>query len=300
VFDTATNGNIVMIHSMTGYAGKSRALGDGGQIHLELRSVNSRFFELHFRLDDDLRALEPRLREHIAAQVRRGKVECRLGLSAICRGSGEAVDTGALQILALLEGRVRAQFPGATPLCVNEILRWPGVLADKMEPSQITPEILALLEEILVEFNASRAREGTKLAAVILGHGQEMRALLAETAPHIPAAEAAFAEKLRQRLRDVAGEASFDEGRILQEIALFAARIDVAEELARLETHLDELERILKDGGAVGKRLDFLMQELNREANTLASKSVVTPVTQTAMRMKLLIEQMREQVQNLE
>ncbi|MDR3352513.1 MAG: YicC family protein [Zoogloeaceae bacterium] len=297
-----------MIHSMTGYAGKSLDLarnegeresaGSARQLHLELRGVNSRFFDLHFRLDDELRALEPKLREKIAAQVRRGKVECRLGLNASSREAGERLDRAVLQVLARQEEEARAFFPEATPLGIHEILRWPGVLAERAETRCHDPEVFALLDVVLAEFNAARAREGEKLAAILLEYGREMRAIVAEIVPHIPAAEAAFAERLRQRLREIAGEA--DEGRILQEVALFAARIDVAEELARLNTHLDELERILKEGGAVGKRLDFLMQELNREANTLASKSAVMTITQAAMHLKLLIEQMREQAQNLE
>jgi uncharacterized protein (TIGR00255 family) len=159
-----------------------------------------------------------------------------------------------------------------------------------------------LTAETLDEFTASRAREGEKLAAVILERAQQMRAIVARVAPLIPAAQTALSEKLRTRLSDAVRDAgvNIDEGRILQEVALFAARIDVDEELSRLSTHLDELERILKTGGAVGKRLDFLMQEFNREANTLGSKAAVSEVTQAAMDLKLLIEQMREQVQNLE
>ena len=155
-----------------------------------------------------------------------------------------------------------------------------------------------MAKEALDDFTASRSREGEKLVAVILERVARMRLLVREVAPRIPAAQAAFQEKLKQRLVDAIGSA--DDDRVRQEVAVFAARIDVDEELARLSTHLDEVERVLKAGGAAGKRLDFLMQELNREANTLGSKSVVTEVSQTAMELKLLIEQMREQVQNLE
>jgi uncharacterized protein (TIGR00255 family) len=167
---------------------------------------------------------------------------------------------------------------------------------DSLDIEALVPSCLALAKDALADFSASRAREGAKLAAVILERVERMRELVREVAPRIPAAQQAFQDKLKQRLVDAIGSA--DDERIRQEVAVFAVRIDVAEELARLSTHLDEVERVLKAGGASGKRLDFLMQELNREANTLGSKSVVTEVSQTAMELKLLIEQMREQIQN--
>ena len=160
------------------------------------------------------------------------------------------------------------------------------------------PEVMALAREVLDDFTATRGREGEKLAKMIVDRVEAMRDIVRRVAPRIPEAQALFTEKLRQRLNDALGNAS-DE-RILQEVAVFATRIDVAEELTRLVTHLDEVERILKQGGACGKRLDFLMQELNREANTLGSKSAITEVSQASMDLKLLIEQMREQIQNLE
>ena len=169
---------------------------------------------------------------------------------------------------------------------------------DTLDSEALIPACLALAREALDDFTASRAREGEKLAAVIVERVARMRDLVRDVAPRIPVAQAAFQDKLRQRLIDAIGSA--DDERIRQEVAVFAVRIDVAEELARLSTHLDEVERVLKAGGASGKRLDFLMQELNREANTLGSKSVVSEVSQTAMELKLLIEQMREQIQNLE
>ena len=194
---------------------------------------------------------------------------------------------------------MRSELPQAAPLAVSDVLRWPGMFGDDtLDVDTLMPACLALAKEALEDFTASRAREGEKLVAVILERVARMRVLVREVAPRIPAAQAAFQEKLKQRLIDAIGSA--DDDRIRQEVAVFAARIDVDEELARLSTHLDEVERVLKAGGASGKRLDFLMQELNREANTLGSKSVVTEVSQTAMELKLLIEQMREQIQNLE
>lgn len=288
-----------MIQSMTGYAAKIRDL-ESGSLSLELKSVNSRFLDIHFRVGEEVRQSEAALREAIAARVGRGKVECRVNFMASARGARQLqASDELLQQLAALDRKVRQALPEARPLTVGEMLRWPGVLGDEtLDAEKLAAAVLETAAAALDDFVASRAREGEKLKAIILERVARMRTLVAEVAPHIPAAQAAFQERLKQRLVDAIGSA--DDERIRQEVVVFAARIDVAEELARLVTHLDEVERVLKQGGAVGKRLDFLMQELNREANTLGSKSVVSEVSQTAMDLKLLIEQMREQVQNLE
>ena len=279
-----------MIHSMTGYAAGSRDLGFA-LLNLELKSVNSRYLDLTFRIGDELRFLELPLREQIASRVQRGKLECRLYLQA----QGGAV----IQRLALMQGAVLAVAAGAAPLSVAEILRWPGVLADEgIDLDVVQREALGLLQALLAEFSASRSREGEKLGAVMLERIGLMRDLVARAAPLLPLALKDYQERLAAKLREAV--ANLDEERIRQELGVFAAKIDVAEELARLSTHLDEVERVIGKGGAVGKRLDFLMQELNREANTLASKSVSTEVTAIALELKLLIEQVREQVQNLE
>jgi len=288
-----------MIQSMTGYAARIRDL-ESGSLSLELKSVNSRFLDIHFRVGEEVRQSEAALREAIAARVGRGKVECRVNFMASSRAARQLqASDELLQQLAALDRKVRQALPEARPLTVGEMLRWPGVLGDEtLDGEKLAAAVLETAAAALDDFVASRAREGEKLKAIILERVARMRTLVAEVAPHIPAAQAAFQERLKQRLVDAIGSA--DDERIRQEVVVFAARIDVAEELARLVTHLDEVERVLKQGGAVGKRLDFLMQELNREANTLGSKSVVSEVSQTAMDLKLLIEQMREQVQNLE
>jgi uncharacterized protein (TIGR00255 family) len=194
---------------------------------------------------------------------------------------------------------LRGRFPDAAPLSVNELLRWPGMLADdSLGFDELLPAIVALVDTALEELVATRQREGDKLADMIRERVARMRELVAQAAPRMPAVVLEYQERLTAKLRDAV--ASLDEDRIRQEVALYAQRIDVDEELTRLSTHLDEVERILKSAGAAGKRLDFLMQELNREANTLASKSPATDITAIAMEMKVLIEQMREQVQNLE
>ncbi len=288
-----------MISSMTGYAAKTREF-EGGSLQLELKSVNSRYLDFHFRIAEELRAQELSLRELLASRLSRGKIECRLSLGAAsARGEPLRINGELLASLKELSRQVRADMPEAAALSVNELLRWPGMFGEQsLDPSVVGSEVLALAREALDEFTQSRGREGGKLAALIIDRVEAMRAIVARVAPRIPEAQALFTEKLRQRLVDALGNAS-DE-RILQEVAVFATRIDVAEELGRLSTHLDEVERVLKAGGACGKRLDFLMQELNREANTLGSKSAVTEVSQAAIELKLLIEQMREQIQNLE
>jgi uncharacterized protein (TIGR00255 family) len=288
-----------MICSMTGYAVKTRDL-ERGTVHLELKSVNSRYLDFNFRIAEDLRALEMPLRELLASQISRGKLECRLSFNAAAARSEQLkLNRELLGALHDLGAQIRASLPDAAPLSVNDVLRWPGMLGEQsVDSSSLGAEILALAREALDDFRASRGREGEKLSAMIVDRVKAMRNIVRDVAPRIPEAQAAYVDKLRQRLTEALGNAS-DE-RVLQEIAVFATRIDVAEELSRLSTHLDEVERILKAGGACGKRLDFLMQELNREANTLGSKSAITEVSQSAMELKLLIEQMREQIQNLE
>jgi uncharacterized protein (TIGR00255 family) len=288
-----------MIFSMTGYAARTLDV-ECGALHIELKSVNSRYLDFQFRVCDELRIVEPALRELFSARLTRGKLECRVSFaSAAARARQLDLNADLLQRLKAFEAQVRNELPLAAPLAVSDVLRWPGMFGDDtLDSEALVPSCLALAREALDDFCASRAREGEKLAAVILERVARMRDLVRDVAPRIPVAQAAFQDKLKLRLIDAIGSA--DDERIRQEVAVFAVRIDVAEELARLSTHLDEVERVLKAGGASGKRLDFLMQELNREANTLGSKSVVSEVSQTAMELKLLIEQMREQIQNLE
>jgi uncharacterized protein (TIGR00255 family) len=286
-----------MIHSMTGYASAARDLPQMS-LAAELKSVNSRYLDIQFRLPDELRSLEPPLRELIAGRVGRGKVECRVAISAAAGGGPQlALNDKLLAALAEASRKVRAAIPDAAPLRVGEVLHWPGVLADDRS-ALVRDAALALLEDVLKEFSASRAREGEKLAGMVLDRVERMEALLTEIQPRLPEAVAAYEERLAGRLREALG--ATDEERIRQEIALFVVKIDVAEELSRLAAHLHEVRRVVNAGGVVGKRLDFLMQELNREANTLASKSVSKEISDASLELKLLIEQMREQIQNIE
>ena len=284
---------------MTGYAAVTRDLPQGS-LQIDLKTVNGRYLDMQFRLAEDFRWAEPQLRELASGALSRGKLECRVSYtSAPLASRGAALDTGLLEHLARLAKEVRSAIPDAQPLRVSEVLHWPGVLG---EPAGATDDLrqaaMAVMIEALAELAQSRAREGEKLAAMIRERVAGIRARLAEIAPLVPQAIAAYEEKLVTRLREVLTTA--DEDRIRQEIAVFGVRIDVAEELSRLTAHLDEVDRVIKGGGTVGKRLDFLMQELNREANTLASKSVSRELSAAALEFKLLIEQMREQVQNIE
>ncbi|MDD2669026.1 YicC/YloC family endoribonuclease [Zoogloea sp.] len=288
-----------MINSMTGYAVQARDLGSVA-LHLELRSVNSRYLDLAFRINDDLRQAEPMLREAITGKLKRGKVECRFNLQAKDSAPRDlAINGMLLGQLKAAQAFIQAELPQATHLSVAEVLRWPGILADDSVTFEaLQPEIAATIAAALDELIATRRREGEKLAEMIRGRIARMRELVATVQPRVPALVAEYQEKLATRLRDAA--ATLDDDRIRLEVGLFAQRVDVAEELSRLSTHLDEVERILKVGGASGKRLDFLMQELNREANTLGSKAMAADMTAIAVELKLAIEQMREQVQNIE
>ncbi len=288
-----------MIYSMTGYAVQMRDIGRG-ILHIELRTVNSRYLDMNFRIAEEVRIVEPALREMISGRLNRGKVDCRLNLLPATAAPREAsLNRALLQQLATLQSGVRDQLPEAAPLSVAEVLRWPGMLGDdQLGADTLQAECAVLAKGALDELIATRAREGGKLGAMILERVERMRALVAAAGPKLPQALADYQERMAIRLREAA--ASLDEERIRQEMGLFATRVDVAEELNRLVAHLDEVARVVGKGGAIGKRLDFLMQELNREANTLASKSVSSEITAIAVDMKLLIEQMREQVQNIE
>jgi uncharacterized protein (TIGR00255 family) len=288
-----------MIRSMTGFAAVAADL-PGVALAVELRSVNHRFLDLQLRLPDELRGLETTLRERILAELKRGKVECRITLGRPAAGAaGLAVDLARVAELATAAADVAKGAPGAVPLSVGEILRWPGVLAEPgVPPAELAAHAGKLVEEALADFSASRVREGAKLIATLVERCDAIETQIARVAPRIPAIHAAFNEKLAARLREAGLDA--DQDRLKQELALFATKVDVAEELSRLATHVAEVRRVLAAGGSAGKRLDFLMQELHREANTLGSKSVDAELSQASLEIKVLIEQMREQVQNLE
>ena len=288
-----------MIYSMTGFSAAAIEL-DSGSLALEIRSVNHRYLDLQLRIPDELRILEPALREAISASVTRGKLECRVSFTARTSASIPAsINLPLLRQLALWSVEVREVLPAARDLGVADILRWNGIFeSNALSADKLADSVLKLLQQALHEFNAAREREGEKLQQFLLLRVEQINALRVQIAPRIPAAIKAYENKLRVRLLEALD--NHDDERVRQEISLFASKIDVDEELSRLHTHLTEMMRVLDKGGSVGKRLDFLMQELHREANTLGSKSVDAEVSRASMEMKILIEQMREQIQNLE
>jgi uncharacterized protein (TIGR00255 family) len=284
---------------MTGYAAAS-ADSARGRLTLELRSVNARFLDLQFRVAEELRALEPALREMIGTRIARGKLDCRFFFNE-SSGAGEPQRLNAQALIRLrqLADDAKSAFPEAAALRIADVLRWPGVIAEAPADEETLRRITTeLCRRALDELVATRGREGAKLAASILERVTAMRARVDEVAPLVPQSVAAYQAKITERLREAVGSA--DDERIRAELALFSAKVDVGEEIDRLRAHLSEVELALRRGGPVGKRLDFLAQELNREANTLASKSASPQLSDCALELKLLVEQIREQVQNIE
>jgi uncharacterized protein (TIGR00255 family) len=302
------------VYSMTGYAsGQNGPAGTppetdprplaAGRLGVEIRSVNSRFLDLTFKLPEDLRQYEPVLREMLTGRLKRGKVELRAAVESTGQAGVAEPSTRLLQRLNGVQDGIRAWLPTARELSVADVLRiaagdstsagdWGGILAD------VTKKALDSLVE-------AREREGARLATMLKDHLGQLRKLTAQAVPLVPQLVEQQRTRFLERWQDAMGltggtlpEAAQD--RALNEATAFAIRIDVAEELTRLGSHLDEIERLLKKGGEIGKRLDFLIQELHREANTLGSKSAALEMTRIGVDMKVLIEQMREQVQNIE
>ena len=302
-------------YSMTGYASAQHSAAISSTdtdakpippmlLGLEIRAVNSRFLDLTFRLPEDLRQFEPALRELLTARLKRGKVEVRCALEAGHAGAISDPSTRLLQRLNAVQDNVRAWLPEARPLSVADVLR---LSMSEQGPSRDwSKALLPLAERVLKDLLTARQREGARLATMLLQHIEQLRALAAQAVPMVPKLVEQQRLRFMQRWQEAMGiseggatpEAAQD--RALSEATAFAIRIDVAEEITRLNSHLDELERLIKKGGEIGKRLDFLIQELHREANTMGSKSAALELTHISVDMKVLIEQMREQVQNIE
>jgi uncharacterized protein (TIGR00255 family) len=300
---------------MTGYASAQRSAAPAGtgteakapaanRLGLEIRSVNSRFLDLTFRLPDELRPFEPALRELLTAKLKRGKVEVRGALESATAGQLPEPSARLLQRLSSLQDNVRTWLPDARALSVADILRL--TTSDEPVTTDLGEDLTALAKTAVKDLMASREREGARLAGMIKGHVTQLRALAEQAGPLVPQLveqqRARFLERWKDAMALTEGstlpEAAQD--RALSEATAFAIRIDVAEELTRLASHLDEIERLTTKGGEIGKRLDFLIQELHREANTMGSKSAALELTRISVDMKVLIEQMREQVQNIE
>ena len=304
------------VYSMTGYASAQTSPGtgpvgpDGGKpatpmrLGLEIRSVNSRFLDLSFRLGEELRAHEPALRDLISGRIKRGKVEVRAGVEGAAAEAVREPSMATLQRLAAVQDTVKTWMPTAGALSVAEILRLAAAEGDSSV--DWTEPLQQLAGKVLGDLVAAREREGARLAKMLLGHLAQLRALADQARPLVPQLVEQQRQKFLERWKEAmalsegAATPEAAQDRALTEATAFAIRIDVAEELTRLAAHLEELERLIRKGGEIGKRLDFLIQELHREANTLGSKSATLEMTKISVDMKVLIEQMREQVQNLE
>ena len=303
------------VYSMTGYASAQHshpkagvendaAPPGGGQLGIEIRSVNSRFLDVTFRLPEDLRQYETGMRELLTAKLKRGKIEVRAFIEAGAGSSVKEPTTKQLQRLNALQDNVLAWLPEAPALSVADVIRL--AQSEQGLNRDWSAVILPLAERALKDLLCARQREGARLAQMLLGHIDQLRPLTEKVVPLVPELVA----QQRQRFLDRWNEAlalgdsnistQLAQERALTEATAFAIRIDVAEEITRLNSHLDEIERLVKKGGEIGKRLDFLIQELHREANTMGSKSAALELTHISVDMKVLIEQMREQVQNIE
>ena len=301
------------VYSMTGYASAQRGASAGepesrsaaaSQLGLEIRSVNSRFLDLSFRLPEELRQYEPVLRELVMARIKRGKVEVRAAIESNTQGQVPDPTPRLLQRLNAVQDSVKAWLPDARPLSVADVIR---LSANEGSTTRDWREdLVALAAQTLTDLLSAREREGERLAGMLLAHIAQLRALTAQAGPLVPQLVAQQRQRFMDRWKEamaLAEGAALPEAaqdRALAEATAFAIRIDVAEEITRLNSHLDELGRLIKKGGEIGKRLDFLIQELHREANTMGSKSAALELTHISVDMKVLIEQMREQVQNIE
>jgi uncharacterized protein (TIGR00255 family) len=301
------------VYSMTGFASVQYAATSQDTLEspksnlrcsLEVRSVNSRFLDLGFRMPDEVRMAEPALRDLVSGNIRRGKVEVRIALANNAGQSLSEPDTSFLQKLERLDSRVRSWMPDARPLSVAEVLNLST--QPTTMPDDLQEKILKLAKQALDQLLQARAREGERLAQSLQDRCIQLDALAQRVEPMIPDLVAQQRERFMQRWNEAmtAGASGVDSSsaseRALNEATAFAIRIDVAEELTRLRSHVSEIQALLKKGGEVGKRLDFLIQELHREANTLGSKSAALDLTRIGVDMKVIIEQMREQVQNIE
>jgi len=288
-----------MVNSMTAFA-RAQQQFHGLELSWELRSVNHRFLEAGFRMPEQLRSLEPRLRDTLRQHIKRGKVDA--GLRVEKAGGGNALELNRpllLQLLAALE-QVRRDAPEIGAINPVDLLRWPGMIGDNasLDDPALAEPIEDLFEAALSDLIEHRAREGAQLAATVQARLDDIDRIVATVRSHTLNASAEQAGKLRQRLAEL--RTQVDDARLEQEVALLASRADVAEEIDRLAIHVEEARSSLRGQGPHGRRLDFLSQELNREANTLGSKALTAEISQRAVDLKVIIEQIREQVQNIE
>jgi len=287
-----------MIYSMTAFA-RVEIKGDWGNAVWEIRSVNQRFLETYFRLPEQFRGIEPVLRERFRKQLNRGKVECNLRFNANVANKSELALNEKLALQLVEHANWINNHTLNSQVNPLEVMRWPGVMeAPEADMSSIQAELLAGFDQALKDFISARASEGENLKVMIEQRLDAISAEADKVQAHMPDVIAWQRNRIIEKFTDA--KIDLDSGRVEQELVLLAQKMDVAEELDRLNSHVTETKKILKKGGAQGRRLDFMMQEFNREANTLGSKSINTDITASAVELKVLIEQMREQIANIE
>ncbi len=291
-------GYLDMVHSMTGFA-RQEINTEWGSLSWEIRSLNHRYLDAGIRLPDDLRLIEPQVRERVAACLSRGKVECSLRFRPQQARPSLTVNQGLAAHLIELSSELKSMLGDDTAMRSIDLMRWPGVIEEgEADLQPVRDAALALLERTLEELIESRGREGRRLGDLIEQRCQTIDQIVNEVTPALPEIRHALRERIQKRLQDTVE--TYDESRLEQEMVLLFSKLDVDEELDRLTMHVQEIREILQRDEPVGRRLDFLMQELNREANTLGSKSAALQTTRSSVDLKVVIEQMREQIQNIE
>lgn len=289
----------LMIKSMTSY-GRAEHSGEWGDASCEIRSVNHRYLEMSIRLPEELRLLEQAIRDRLSKQLKRGKVDCNIRYEQRENFKGTLpVNQELLAKVLETAEKTNSLLKSPAPINPVELLRWPGVLdRDVPDPEAISGPLLELVNETLTAVIATRQREGDKTRTMILERTKAAKEIVARVREQMPVILDGIREKLILRVQELCTE--FDNDRLEQELLLLSQKMDVAEEMDRLDAHIDEVQRVLDQDGPVGRRLDFLMQEMNRESNTLGSKSAHLDTTNSSVDLKVLIEQMREQIQNIE
>jgi len=288
-----------MVRSMTAFA-RQTVENELGTLTWEIKSVNHRFSEVSLRLPEELRPAEVQIRELITQSVSRGKIDANLRYQApTAQAASYHIDNNMINVIATLSTDIQQLLPQVAPVRMIDVLKWPGVLqAREINQAQMLTAATALLQDAMRELTETREREGEKLKQMLLDRCAAMATEVVKIQARIPLAIAALRQRIQEKLQE--WKAELDEARLEQEVVFLCSKSDVAEEMDRLQAHIDEVKRVLEEEKPIGRRLDFLMQELNREANTLSSKSPDTELTRASVELKVLIEQMREQVQNIE
>lgn len=289
-----------MIYSMTGYASSNLQI-NSISLQLELKSVNHRFIDISIKTNDEFKALENIVRTTLSEQIARGKIDFKCFIKESPQQSKKLILKDELlnQYIQMIE-QINLQTKNPAPISATEILALPGIFQQPdIDVEALQAELLSAISSLIVSYKATQASEGEKLRQVIQQRLNEIQKIIEDTVPQLKLITAEYKEKLKQRLTEALDESNLSDTRLQQEFAFFCQKIDIQEELDRLGAHVKEFNKLITKGGAIGKRLDFICQEMNREANTFGSKSIAVEITQKAVDLKVLIEQIREQVQNI-